>query len=150
MDTLGKVNQNWIPNKINAMCQAGKKCVDPNAALLSRSSKPICQYTSYAPKGSAEHKKFDYGIIEKWQAHELQTGFLLGWQGCMAEDSHSFASAFKAKKVKQNSTHQKFETELTSVETKIFAGKLGDLSLRLGRYVFFSIVKSVFNSFYFL
>ena len=57
----------------------------------------------------------------------------------MAEDSQSFASAFKAKKVgsyvNQNGDeiHQ-FKNAQDKVPSKIFAGKLGDLSLRLGRY----------------
>ena len=82
----------------------------------------------------AHDKQFDYNVLEQWQAHEKQTGFLLGWQGCMAEDSHSFASAFEAVQVAETETHVKFAPKLSTVETKIFAGKLGDLSLRLGRY----------------
>ena len=59
---------------------------------------------------------------------------MVGWEGCMAEDSHSFFSAFSAKIVESTATHDRFETNMTTVPTKIFAGKLGDLSLRLGRY----------------
>ena len=126
-----RTSKTWLPNKIRNFCRANKKCADPMARSLR--ALPVCQYTSSAPKGSAEHKRFAYGDIEKWQAHEQQTGFLLGWQGCMAEDSHSFAAAFGAHKVETTRTHEKFATNLNKVETKIFAGKLGDLSLRLGR-----------------
>ena len=59
---------------------------------------------------------------------------MLGWEGCMAEDSHSFAEAFGAKITRETNTHVEFKSNMESVQTKIFAGKLGDLSLRLGRY----------------
>jgi len=37
-----------------------------------------------------------FGNVETWHTKEEFTGFLLGWEGCMAEDSQSFADAFKA------------------------------------------------------
>ena len=40
-----------------------------------------------------------WGNVETWRTKEEQTGFIVGWEGCMAEDSQSFASAFKANKV---------------------------------------------------
>ena len=57
----------------------------------------------------------------------------------MAEDSHSFADAFKAKKVGQRTNKNgeeihKFVNAMDKVPSKIYAGKLGDLSIRLGRY----------------
>ena len=36
--------------------------------------------------------------VEKWLTKEEFTGFVIGWDGCMAEDSTSFADAYKAKK----------------------------------------------------
>ena len=41
-----------------------------------------------------------WGTVETWKTEEEQTGFIVGWEGCMAEDSQSFAAAFKARKVK--------------------------------------------------
>jgi len=40
-----------------------------------------------------------WGTVETWKTKEDQTGFVVGWEGCMAEDSQSFANAFKANKV---------------------------------------------------
>ena len=39
------------------------------------------------------------GRVEQWQTMEDWTGFLVGWQGCMAEDSISFLKAFDAVKI---------------------------------------------------
>ena len=54
------------------------------------------------------------------------------------QDSQSFADAFKAIKVGEESrdgkTIHKFENKLEKVPSKIFAGKLGDVALRFGRY----------------
>jgi len=57
----------------------------------------------------------------------------------MAEDSVSFASAFKADHFKttmnkkRNEVHH-YKSKQQVVPAKIFAGKLGDLSIRFGRY----------------
>ena len=79
-----------------------------------------------------------FSTVERWHTKEEFTGFLLGWEGCMAEDSQSFADAFKAVKteevVRDGATVHKFRNKLEKVPTKIFAGKLGDVTMRLGRY----------------
>ena len=36
--------------------------------------------------------------------------------------------------IKETETHVKFASAMETVQTKIFAGKLGDLTLRVGRY----------------
>ena len=65
-------------------------------------------------------------------------GFLLGWEGCMAEDSISFKNAFSATKIgteiRNGKVFHKFANNLSRVPSKIFQGKLGDTSVRLGRY----------------
>ena len=75
---------------------------------------------------------------EQWLTKEEQTGFILGWEGCMAEDSISFKSAFTAHKIstehRDGKTYHKFENDLENVPTKVQTGKLGDISIRLGRY----------------
>merc|ERR1711933_80765 len=62
-------------------------------------------------------------------------------EGCMAEDSQSFADAFKVKNKDPASKfdddgneYKEFTSKLERVPSRIYAGKLGDLSLRLGRY----------------
>ena len=76
--------------------------------------------------------------METWETKEEQTGFLLGWDGCMAEDSQSFKAAFEADFLGQRTENGKeihqFKNKLDKVPSKIFAGKLGDLAIRLGRY----------------
>jgi len=56
----------------------------------------------------------------------------------MAEDSVSFKSALSAShvgtEIRNGKTYHRFENDLTNVPTKIMSGKLGDLSIRLGRY----------------
>ena len=56
----------------------------------------------------------------------------------MAEDSLSFASAFKARKVgeyqKNGKVLHQFTNDLKFVPTKLVSSKLGDLAIRLGRY----------------
>lgn len=93
--------------------------------------------------GSADYlveKKDWYEKSETWKTIEDKTGFLVGWDGCMAEDSQSFAAAFKAEKVSEyvresdGKTVHQFKNSLQQVPSRIYAGKLGDLSLRLGRY----------------
>jgi len=76
--------------------------------------------------------------MEKWLTKEDRTGFLVGWDGCMAEDSISFKSAFSANKVKSTTRNGKeyhqFENNMKNVPTKIQAGQLSDLAIRFGRY----------------
>ena len=94
------------------------------------------------PKGGAEHVKEFVSIgadrVEQFLTKEDKTGFILGWEGCMAEDSISFKSAFSAHVVsteqRNGKTVHKFENDLNSVPTKVQSGKLGDMSIRLGRY----------------
>ena len=59
---------------------------------------------------------------------EEKTGLVVGFDGCMAEDSHSFFDAF------QKSSKEKNTGKWHRRPAEIFAGKLGDLSLRMGRY----------------
>ena len=59
---------------------------------------------------------------------EDKTGLVVGFDGCMAEDSHSFYNAF------QLSNKSKNQGKWHRRPAEIFAGKLGDLSLRMGRY----------------
>ena len=71
----------------------------------------------------------------------LFSGFLVGWDGCMAEDSQSFAAAFRAVKVDSSTNDagervHHFMNEQQQMPAKIFAGKLGDLAIRFGRYKF--------------
>lgn len=77
--------------------------------------------------------------IETWLTKEERTGFLLGWEGCMAEDSQSFKNAFSAKSEgtftnDDGATIEKFSRVQKTVPTKIMSGKLGDMAIRLGRY----------------
>ena len=130
-----KRGKKWLSGKQKKFCVSGTTCSTPGgAAKFLRGLKP-CKYTALHQK-SAE-KEFigrDYATIEQFQTQEVSTGLLVGWEGCMAEDSHSFASAFKAKVVESTNTHDRYENVMQSVPTKIFAGKLGDLTLRLGWY----------------
>ena len=49
-------------------------------------------------------KKLDkIGSYNQFLTLEHKTGLILGFDGCMAEDSHSFASAFKASNKEENS-----------------------------------------------
>ena len=85
-------------------------------------------------------KDLKYDATESWKTEEAKTGFVLGWNGCMAEDSQSFAGAFKAIKtgsfVKNGQEVHKFKNSQEKVPSKIFSGKLGDLAIRFGRYKF--------------
>ena len=76
--------------------------------------------------------------IETWLTKEEATGFILGWEGCIAEDSQSFMAAFNAHVVstvhRNNKKFHQFENDLTTVPTKLMTGKLADMSIRLGRY----------------
>ena len=92
--------------------------------------------------GKAVYLKEVSGIgfdrIEQWLTKEDQTGFILGWDGCMAEDSQSFSTAFNAHKVstqhRDGKEYHQFDNDLTTVPTKLMTGKLGDMAIRLGRY----------------
>ena len=68
------------------------------------------------------------GSYNQFLTLEHKTGLVLGFDGCMAEDSHSFADAFKPSNLNKNTGkwHRR--------PAQINAGKLGDLSLRMGRY----------------
>ena len=81
--------------------------------------------------------------LEGWLTQEDLTGYIVGWDGCMAEDSISFKSAFTAtlKKTRTETsedgsekTYHIFENSLKTTHTQVQAGKLGDLSIRFGRY----------------
>jgi hypothetical protein len=78
------------------------------------------------------------GKTEAWKTEESATGFILGWEGCIAEDSLSFLDAFKAEKIMETEvngkTYHTFTNKLKSVPTKLYASKLGDIALRYGRY----------------
>jgi len=78
--------------------------------------------------------------VETWLTKEEATGFLLGWEGCMAEDSISFKSAFSATKidtdVRGDKTYHIFKNDQPTVPSKIMAGKIGDVSIRFGRFKF--------------
>ena len=128
-----RTSKRWLPNRIKRFCKINERCFE-NRPGLARAL-PTCQYTA-SPIGSypAEIRRHGYAAVERFMTQEDRTGFLLGWEGCMAEDSHSFKEAFDAKVVEETATHQKFKSKLETVESKIFAGKLGDLTLRLGRY----------------
>ena len=100
---------------------------------FSARSLPRCQYT---PINNNEYEIEDVGYFayNQFLTQEEQTGYLVGWEGCMAEDSLSFADAFKAKVVESGETHDTFGPVLDKVQAKIFMGKNGDMALRLGRY----------------
>ena len=53
--------------------------------------------------GKAKYEKSAEALglsrIEQWLSMEDWTGYLVGWEGCMAEDSISFARAFDAVKI---------------------------------------------------
>lgn len=68
------------------------------------------------------------GSYNQFLTVEHKTGLVLGFDGCMAEDSHSFANAFKRSDSEKNTGkwHRR--------PAQINAGKLGDLSIRMGRY----------------
>jgi len=68
------------------------------------------------------------GSYNQFLTLEHKTGLVLGFDGCMAEDSHSFADAFKSsdKDLNQGKWHRR--------PAQINASKLGDLSIRMGRY----------------
>ena len=94
---------------------------------------PRCEYTS---KNIDEYEvqEVGYYAMNQFLTQEEQTGYLVGWEGCMAEDSLSFADAFKAKVVESGETHDTFGPVLDQVQAKLFMGKNGDMALRLGRY----------------
>lgn len=85
-----------------------------------------------------EAKIAGLGRTELWKTKEVRTGFLLGWEGCMAEDSISFLSAFRAVKIgeekRNGKTIHQFTNELRFTPSKLFSSKLGDLAIRFGRY----------------
>ena len=128
-----RTSKRWLPNRKKKFCKTNEKCFE-NRPGLARAL-PSCQYTA-SPVGSypTEIRRHGYSAVERFMTQEDRTGFLLGWEGCMAEDSHSFKEAFGASVVEETDTHEKFESNMKTVESKIFAGKLGDLTLRLGRY----------------
>ena len=125
-------SKRWLQNKIARFCRSGERCYDEVSAARSLQN---CEYTA-TPVSTyiREIETYGYNEVERFLTKEDRTGFMLGWEGCMAEDSHSFAEAFGAKITKETDTHAEFKSNMESVQTKIFAGKLGDLSLRLGRY----------------
>lgn len=80
-----------------------------------------------------EQRDFRRGLESVHMYHQFltleeKTGLVLGFDGCMAEDSHSFLDAFKASDESKNTG--KFHRR----PAEIFGGKLGDISLRMGRY----------------
>ena len=99
-------------------------------------SLPPCKYNARAFDYINDINKYGYSKVETFNTQEDLTGYLVGWEGCMAEDSHSFFQAFTAvkNKEKSTSTHDYFDSALERTESKFFAGKLGDLTLRVGRY----------------
>ena len=81
----------------------------------------------------SQQKSFRAGLADVAMYHQFltledKTGLVIGFDGCMAEDSHSFYDAFQPsnKVANQGKWHRR--------PAEIFAGKLGDLSLRMGRY----------------
>ena len=94
---------------------------------------PRCKYTS-KNVDEYEVENVGYYAMNQFLTQEEQTGYLVGWEGCMAEDSLSFADAFKAKVVESGETHDTFGPVLDQVQAKLFMGKNGDMALRLGRY----------------
>ena len=70
----------------------------------------------------------DVAMYHQFLTLEEKTGLVVGFDGCMAEDSHSFYDAF------QPSDEVKNQGKWHRRPAEIFAGKLGDLSLRMGRY----------------
>ena len=130
--------QEWMDVMKRVFCEAGAgmKCVDTTNGYTAA----VQIKTGHKVNYLKEVTKMGYSNTEKFWTKEEKTGFMLGWEGCMAEDSHSFADAFKVAnenppvKSDNNGQYQEFKTKLQKVPSKIYAGKLGDLSLRLGRY----------------
>ena len=130
----------WMDIQKNVFCRgnsAGVKCVDTSAGFTSAVQIISGKKVNYLK----EVMKLGYDNVELYRTKEEKTGFMLGWTGCMAEDSHSFADAYKVKnenpptQTDDNGVQFKeFKTKLEKVPSKIYSGKLGDLSLRLGRY----------------
>jgi len=116
---------------------AGFKCVDTTNGYTSAVQIKTGMKINYLK----EVTKMGYTQTEKFWTKEEKTGFMLGWEGCMAEDSQSFADAFKVKNKDpaskfdaEGNEYKEFTSKLERVPSRIYAGKLGDLSLRLGRY----------------
>ena len=87
-----------------------------------------------------ELKVFGFKTVQKYKTQEPLTGFLVGWDACMAEDSHSFLSAFQVKNESppvqqgQNGEYVEFERKLKKVSTKLYTDQNGGVAIRLGRY----------------
>ena len=102
---------------------------------------PIAPSTA-GRKYSDEVSGLGFKRTEQFLSQEDLTGFLVGWEGCMAEDSMSFKGAFKARKIAArdrivNGTLQTYHVFTNSISKRpsfTASGKLGDLSIRLGRY----------------
>ena len=131
--------QDWMNVMKNVFCVngAGFKCVDTTNGFTAEVQIKTGLKLNYLK----EVQKMGYTNTERFWTKEEKTGFMLGWEGCMAEDSHSFAAAYKVKNEsppvkedKNGKKYKEFKSALERVPSKIYAGKLGDLSLRLGRY----------------
>lgn len=130
----------WMAIQKNVFCiaGAGMKCLTDEYGYDAE----VQMKTGIKLNYLKEIKNLGYKEAELWYTKEQKTGYMLGWNGCMAEDSQSFADAFKAKDVsdqepdcdKDGNCYKTFTTKLDRVPSRIYAGKLGDLSLRLGRY----------------
>lgn len=66
------------------------------------------------------------GRIEQWLTMEDWTGFLVGWQGCMAEDSISFLKAFDAVKIGERDENGKvlIHNELSVITSSVVISRL--------------------------
>ena len=83
---------------------------------------------SASEKASLRAGLSDVAMFHQYLTLEDKTGLVVGFDGCMAEDSHSFFDAFQPSSKSDNTGkwHRR--------PAEIFGGKLGDLSLRMGRY----------------
>ena len=57
-------------------------------------------------------RRLGLGRMELWLTQEDWSGYLVGWQGCMAEDSISFLKAFDAVKIGERDENGKVESYL--------------------------------------
>ena len=127
--------QEWMNIFKRVFCESKKgiACVDTNSGYTMTVQMAQEQYLK-------ESLRFGYSETELFKTKETKTGFQLGWEGCMAEDSQSFAAAYQVadenpeSKFDNGKEYKVFEPKLKHVPSKIFAGKLGDLNIRLGRY----------------
>ena len=128
--TPKETNFNWLKRMENFNFDDKSNSIfDSSVVVRARSGRPLYEL---------EVETVGFDRTEQWLTMEEDTGFMLGWDGCMAEDSQSFKAAFEAVKTREfeqnGEMYHQFENKLKQVPSKIMVGLLGGTSIRFGRY----------------